>query len=164
MKSKKVFISQDIFDYLDSEWKIKIPEEFKTGNYNHYQAEVQRCDFKMSGIRKGFKFSKKDFENLSILLSMSERKEDLLELSRIYMLQKDLPNILFELYDRNKKFKSIVDSNNLESVKKFLDNFYYQKYGKMTDEIIERDSLFILTESKNDEKRNSLIDDLLTDI
>ena len=158
----KCFISSDeIFDYLDSNWRIKLPKEFKEGNYDHDQAEIQRCQFKMSAIRKGYEFSKDDFKKLSILLSMNDMTEDVLELSRIFRLQEDLPKVLFDLYDNDNNFKKNVDSENLESVKSFINDFYHKKYGKMTDEIVERDSMFIIDESKKDKKRKDIIDSLL---
>jgi hypothetical protein len=156
----KVYVSEEIWDHLDSDWNIKLPEEFKTGNYDHDQAEIQRCDFKISGLRKGYFIGDEDFKKLSTILSMNDRTEDVLEINRIYKVQKNLPNLI-NLYNENSSLKEMVDSNNYDGVNDFLNTYYFENFGQISKEILERDTLYLFEEVNKQKNISKGIDSLL---
>ncbi|GAF72034.1 unnamed protein product [marine sediment metagenome] len=139
MSSKKVFISEDLWEFVDKNLNIVVPEEFKQGNYEHENLDENLMDLQIEGIKKGWKFEYQDYRIMMVKLAVMDRTSDILDVRHIYDLQCSLPQFLEDLYKENKDIKEYVDSDNEEKTIELLDEIYTAEFGKVTDMILKRD-------------------------
>ena len=141
---KKLYISEELWEFVDENLNITLPEEFKEGNYDHDNLDENRIDLELSGIRKGWKFELQDCRILLVRLAVLERTSDILDVRHIWALQEALPEFLENLYDTDKdNLQKLVESDNKIEVKKILDTIYFQtalpaqfcKFANITFEI-----------------------------
>jgi hypothetical protein len=162
MSKEKYFISdENIFDYLDANFNIKLPEEFKTGNYNNDNAEKQRIEFQLNGIKKGLFFSENDFKRLCVILSVEKRHGDLADILKIYELQEKLPDLLYDLYYQDESFHNMVNSKNHHKVFGYLKDHYNKTFEIDINSIIERDTLSIINDVDRIKKLDKDLDYIL---
>ena len=165
MVKRKIWLSEDISDFLGNNLNIVLPEEFlESSNLDHYEAEVTRTSLQYNAIIKGVEFSEEDFEKISVKLTMQRRYDEAIQIGNIWKRQQRLPRLLFDMYyDKRRKFKPLVDTNNIDGIIAYLDNAYVRQFGKIPKSILHRDALSIIKELRIDRKRTQVIDDLLND-
>lgn len=138
-QSKRVQISEDIWEFVDENLNIVVPDEFKEGNYEHDKLDENLMDLQIEGIKKGWEFEYTDYRTMMVKLTTMKRTSDILDVRHIYDLQCSLPQFLEDLYKENKDIKECVDSDNEEKTIKLLDEIYTTEFGKVTDMILKRD-------------------------
>jgi hypothetical protein len=143
---EKLYVSDELSKYINSNLEIKIPKEF---NIDIDLIDDISVDLKLNGIKRGFDYSDEDFTKVWIKCSFNKNEEELYILSDIQKLKESK---YIENFDPN--ITSYTDI--LNKVKKDLESYKY-----LPETFLEYKAFQIMEINENKNNVNSFIDDLL---
>ena len=158
--SKEIKVDERIWEFVDDKLNIVNPEEVSN---TFDESDILLFDFQFSGIKKGMEFSEKDYEKLSMELSIMDRTNDVIELGHIYKRQCERDSILDDLYYHQDKnvFKKCIDTEDIENIEIILSDVYQDEFGFINDDILKIDAHYMIDKIKRVNNINNVIDTLL---